>query len=129
VTVRYLSEEWLAEARRLADEHVGASAVSARIEVVVSRAPSGDVAFGWVIEDGAVSECRMGRLPEPDCTFTLPYEEAVRIHRGELDPSVAFMQGKLKIAGYMAKVMELLPVTRGAGYRDWAAALRAVTDA
>ena len=71
----------------------------------------------------------MGRFPDPDCTFTLPYAEAVRIHRGELDPSVAFMQGKLKVAGDMAKVMELLPLTRGAGYLDWAAALRAVTDA
>jgi len=44
-----------------------------------------------------------------EITFTAPPALFERIRSGELDPAVAFMQGKLKMAGDMATFYDLLP--------------------
>jgi putative sterol carrier protein len=44
-----------------------------------------------------------------DVTFTAPPELWARLRSGELDPVVAFMQGKLKMAGDHAALYDLLP--------------------
>ena len=38
-------------------------------------------------------------------TLTTGYADAVKIQKGELDANAAFMQGKVKVTGNMAKVM------------------------
>ena len=50
-------------------------------------------------------------LPDGDgeITFTATPELFARLQSGELDPVVAFMQGKLKMAGDMATFYDLLP--------------------
>ena len=45
-------------------------------------------------------------------TLTATWSDAVAMERGELDPNVAFMQGRLKVAGSMGLVLELLPLAR-----------------
>ncbi|HYD09195.1 MAG TPA: SCP2 sterol-binding domain-containing protein [Acidimicrobiales bacterium] len=47
--------------------------------------------------------------PGGDITFTAPPALFARLQSGELDPVVAFMQGKLKMAGDMATLYDLLP--------------------
>jgi putative sterol carrier protein len=50
-------------------------------------------------------------LPDGDgeITFTATPELFERLRSGSLDPAVAFMQGKLKMAGDMATFYDLLP--------------------
>jgi len=45
---------------------------------------------------------------EPDLTLTIGTDDARRIMKGELDPSVAFMQGKLKSTGNNALMLSIL---------------------
>lgn len=45
---------------------------------------------------------------EPDLTLTLSPEDAALVLAGELAPSVAFMQGRLKTAGNNALLLDLL---------------------
>lgn len=45
-----------------------------------------------------------------DCTLTLSKSDFEAMGRGELDPTMAFMSGKLKIAGDMAVAMKLQPI-------------------
>jgi putative sterol carrier protein len=54
----------------------------------------------------------------PDVTLSLSWSAAAAIQSGTLDPSVAFMQGRMKAAGSMAVVMELLPAARLPEGRD-----------
>lgn len=63
---------------------------------------------------------------EPDLTLTIGTDDAYLVRRGELDPSVAFMQGKLKSTGDNALLLNILGWTATPAYtkamEDWAAA-------
>lgn len=53
---------------------------------------------------------------EPDLTLTISTEDARRIKDGELEPSVAFMQGKLKSTGDNALLLGVLAWTATPDY-------------
>jgi SCP-2 sterol transfer family len=63
---------------------------------------------------------------EPDLTLTIGTDDADRVKRGELDPSVAFMQGKLKSTGDNALLLSILGWSATPAFtkalEDWAAA-------
>jgi len=48
-----------------------------------------------------------GEVEDPDVTITQDYETAVELDKGELNPQVAFMEGKIKVKGNLMKVMSL----------------------
>ncbi len=126
--MRYLSQEWLDETRLMAADqptHVGASA---RMQYVVTGGPDGDVKYSWELEDGRLLASHLGTIPDPDVTVTAPYGEWVKIARGELDMSAAFMQGVVKVAGDTGKWLLLLPITRTLEYVGLQAEIRAITE-
>ena len=125
---RFLSEEWLQSSRQLAAGQPERPGASVRIQYVVTGGPDGDLRYWWVLEDGRLADGALGELADPDVTMTEVYADAVLIQRGELDPGAAFMQGRVKVAGNMAKVMSLLPITASAQYRDLMARIDAVTE-
>ena len=43
-------------------------------------------------------------------TFSMTPETAAAVRAGELDPDVGYMQGRIKVAGDMARFFELLPL-------------------
>ena len=45
-----------------------------------------------------------------DCTVTVSMDDLVAMTKGELDPTTAFMTGRLKIAGDMSAAMALQPI-------------------
>jgi hypothetical protein len=45
-------------------------------------------------------------------TFTMTPEVATSLQRGELDADVGYMQGRIKVAGDMARFYDLLPLAR-----------------
>jgi putative sterol carrier protein len=45
-----------------------------------------------------------------DCTITVSKDDLVSMTKGELDPTTAFMTGRLKIAGDMSAAMALQPI-------------------
>jgi hypothetical protein len=55
-------------------------------------------------------------------TFSATPETAEALRGGGLDPDVAYMQGRLKVAGDMAAFFDLLPLASSASF---GAALRA----
>jgi putative sterol carrier protein len=52
----------------------------------------------------------------------------VKIQKGELDPNAAFMQGRMKVTGNMAKLMALLPITNSPEYKELQERIREVTE-
>jgi predicted lipid carrier protein YhbT len=115
---RWLSEEWFDQTRALAADQPVRPGLSARMQYDVTGGPEGDVHYFWVLEDGRLKESALGRIDDPDVTLTAGWADAVAIQTGALDPNVAFMQGKMKVAGSMALMMELLPVTNTPEYLD-----------
>ena len=45
-----------------------------------------------------------------DCTITIAKDDFEKMAQGTLDPTMAFMQGKLKITGDMGVAMKLQPL-------------------
>lgn len=105
-----MSDEWPAQAWLDALAAAGGSegdegGVSATVNFVVSGAPGGEGRYFLELYGGRVVRAERGSLPDADVTFTQTFADAEQMERGELNLSAAFMQGRMKFAGDMAKLM------------------------
>lgn len=125
--VAFLSQEWLDRQRELTASLPERPGASARVQVVVSGGPDGEVAYLQVIEDGRLVEGSLSRDAGADVTLNQTHADAVAIATGELDPSAAFMQGRVKVVGSMGALMAVLPVLQSHEYEAAMADLAAET--
>ena len=107
---------------------VGPGVLSGRLQFDVTGGPEGDVSSHVTLEDGRLVACGGGGVDGPDLTLTLDWADAVAFQRGDLEPSVAFMQGRMKVAGSMGVMMALLPVTNTPEYKDLRRRIAGVTE-
>ena len=87
--------------------------VSAGVQCEVTGGPV-PVVSHWVLADGALNEAAAGPSvgPEPpDVTVRLDGEVARALRTGALDPSVAWMQGRIRADGSMRSWIALLADT------------------
>lgn len=80
------------------------SDVDLAIEFTVTDAPEGTVVYGLSVADGA-AQLAMGEVSDADLQVTNDYDTAVGISKGDLNTQMAFMSGRLKVTGDMAKLM------------------------
>lgn len=125
---KFLTQEWHDETRRLAESQPDRPGASARMQYVVTGGPDGDVRYYWVLEEGKLLEASLGDLDDPEITLTQTYEDAASIQKGELDATAAFMQGRVKVTGNMAKLMALLPLTNSPEYKQLQNEIREITE-
>ena len=126
--MRYLSQEFLDEMRTISAGFSDRPGASANMQYVVTGGPDGDIHYYWVLVDGKLQDARLGDLEAPDFTLTIPYEDSVKIQKGELDPNVAFMTGKMKVSGNAGKLLALMPLTQSGDFRAMQDRLRAVAE-
>jgi putative sterol carrier protein len=125
---KWLSQEWLDETRKMAESQPERPGASARMQYVVTGSPEGDIEYYWVLENGKIQESQRGHLDDAEVTLTTGYEDAMKIQKGELDANAAFMQGKVKVTGNMAKVMSLLPITNSPEYKQLQGEIAGITE-
>ncbi len=125
---KYLSPDWIDEARALADGQPERPGASARMQYVVTGGADGDIKYWWRLEDGKLLESALGSLDDADFTMTLSYADSVKIQKGELDANAAFMQGRMKVTGNMGKLMQLMPLTNSPEYKEPQIAIQAITE-
>ncbi len=112
----YLSDEWHTMTIALAEDLPTRDGVSIRMAFVVSGAPGGDRKYYQIVENGRLAEQRNGVISDAEVTVTVTWADSVAMQSGELDPTVAMMQGRAKIAGNMGRVMAVLPLSTSAEY-------------
>ncbi len=78
--------------------------VALSVQFDVSGAPEGDISYYLSIADGTV-DTAMGPMEGADVTVGSDYETSKDISKGELNVQMAFMSGKIKVGGNMAKIM------------------------
>jgi alkyl sulfatase BDS1-like metallo-beta-lactamase superfamily hydrolase len=125
---KWLSQEWLDETKKMADGQPERPGASARMQYVVTGGPDGDVKYYWVLVNGKLQESKLGELGDAEVTMTQSYEDAKKIQTGELDANAAFMQGRVKVTGNMAKLMSLLPLTNAPEYKELQKQIQEVTE-
>ncbi len=128
VVAKWLSVEWFDEARSMAADQPGYPGLTGGIQVEITGGPDGERSYYEVLEDGRPAGAAPGRIEDPEVTVTLGWDDAVAVHRGHLDPNVAFMQGRMKVAGRMAVVLALLAVSGTPERRRLRRRIAAVTD-
>ena len=107
--VKFLSEEWMAAMSEAANGDDGFKTAAAsgdlKLQFTVTDMPEGDDAnYTLALEGGSVN-LAPGEDESADATITNDYETATAISKGDLNTQMAFMTGKLKVGGNMAKVM------------------------
>jgi len=125
--VAFLSQEWCDRQRELTAGLPERPGATARVQVVVSGGPDGEVAYLQVFDDGRLVECSLTRDDGADVTLNQTHADAVAIVTGEIDPSAAFMQGRVKVVGSMGSLMAVLPVLQSHEYAAAMADLAAET--
>jgi putative sterol carrier protein len=78
------------------------------VQLLVTGGPGGDLQAYLRFDDGVVAEAALGTAPAAEVTLTVPAPDADAMASGELNPSVAFMQGRMKTAGDPGRLLELL---------------------
>jgi hypothetical protein len=135
-TSPFLSDEWLDEADRIRaefDGRAGAIPHSVRMNLVVTEVPFSDEHVLAHL-DTSEGDLRLGRghVDQPDLTVTVDYgtAKAILVDQDAAAGMQAFMAGKVRIDGDMAKLM-VLQSTAAAGdpvATELAGRLRAITE-
>lgn len=116
-TFPFLSDEWIAEARKIRAEMAdpaapaAAAPASVRMNQVITEVPFGDGRLDAHLDTSSGTlEMETGHLDEPDVTVTLDYATAKAIFvDGTLEAGMkAFMDGKVRVQGDMAKLISAL---------------------
>jgi putative sterol carrier protein len=126
--VKWLTQEWLDESKRLAETQPVRPGASARLQYVITDGPDGDIQYYWIVVDGQLTENRLGELADAEVTMTETYDDAMALQKGELDANAAFMQGKVKVTGDVNKLMSLLPITMSPEFHEFNQAVLAITE-
>ena len=106
---QFLTQEWLSALTETVNGHDGFKSAIANVDLTlqfeVTDAPEGTEARYYVgVGDGS-AEIIAGDADDPDATITNDYDTATAISKGDLNTQMAFMTGKLKVTGNMAKIM------------------------
>ena len=105
---KFLTEEWAQDVTTALNNHEGfknaIGAADLAIQFNTENGPDGDVDY-YLKTSGGTANLALGTLDDADVTVKQSYDTAVAISKGELNTQTAFMTGKLKVSGNLAKLM------------------------
>lgn len=108
MAVTFLSDEWAQAVTDALNSHPGFKSSMGSANLVIqfhtTGAPQGDVDYAMTTSQG-VADLTIGQAADPDVTITQTYDTATAISKGDLNTQTAFMTGKIKVAGNLAKLM------------------------
>lgn len=106
---QFLSDDWFAIVEKLVEEH-GADApaqANVMVNLVITETPFGDERQMHMGARDGKGHWGIGHAPDADVTLTTDYDTAKQVFVSG-DPNAgmqAFMQGKVRVQGDMAKLM------------------------
>lgn len=108
---QFLSEDWIAAARRIREKYKDEApmiTLSIKINQVITDVPFGDgTVKSYMDTSSGEMVMELGELPDADATVTTDYAtaKAIFVNQDQAAGMQAFMSGKIKVAGDMMKVM------------------------
>ncbi len=105
---KFLSEDWASDVTAALNAHEGfrnaIGPADLAIQFSTADAPDGEVDY-FLRASGGSTDLGIGTVENPDVTVKQTYDTAIAISKGELNTQTAFMTGKLKVSGNLAKLM------------------------
>ena len=108
MAVKFLSPEWLSEVTTALENHQGFQEAAREMELAIQfnvlDSPLGDTGYHLMITPQAIT-IALGVREDLDITISQNYETAAAIMKGDLNVQSAFITGKIKVSGNLAKLM------------------------
>ena len=105
---KFLSEEWANAVTAALNSHDGyknaIGAADLAIQFETEDGPDGEVNY-YLSSSAGSSSMALGDIQDADVTVKQSYDTATAISKGDLNTQTAFMTGKLKVSGNLAKLM------------------------
>ena len=110
MAVRFLSEDYMAAATAALagrDELAGMIGdLQLRLQFRVTDPPEGGQPILYYLDfDGGTVSMAPGEIDDPNVRISSSYETAAALAREEIKDQMAFLTGKLKVSGNMARLM------------------------
>jgi putative sterol carrier protein len=81
---------------------------AAGVDIVVQFKFTGSEVSEWyVVVKDQTCQATQGMHPSPKMTMTVDADSYLKISKGELDPTTAFMKGKVKVSGDMGVALKM----------------------
>ena len=108
----FLSDEWVAEARKIRAEYKGVTTPIAnpvRINLIVTEVPKSGQIDAYMDTSEGDLDIERGHLDNPDLTVTLDHQtaKALLIEGNAQAAMSAFMAGKIRVDGDMSKLLAM----------------------
>ena len=129
----FLSNEWLAEVRKLGEEHQGGGGVAHAVKMnqIITDVPFGEGTINAHMDTSSGEmQMDMGHVDYPDVTVTIDYETAKAIFV-EGNPQAgmqAFMAGKIKVEGDVTKLMAMQATPPDPSTLELAGRIKEITE-
>jgi hypothetical protein len=124
--VAFASEDWAESAAELWPLLPPAPGAEGTVSLAVSVAPRREVAFHWTYRAGVAVEGGAGAGGAPALALTIGAADAPEMVSGQVEPSVAFMRGRLKSSGEGALLLAFLKSTTVEEYSEWRRRLESI---
>ncbi len=106
--IKFLSPDWATAVQEALNSDPGFRGAIGDAELGlqfhVTDTDEGDLAY-YLRSAGGETQLALGELDGADVTLNQTYDTAAAIARGEMNAQAAFMTGKLKVSGNLAKLM------------------------
>jgi hypothetical protein len=116
--------EWAAEAGPRWKLLPPAPGADGAVNLSVTVAPRREATLHWRYENGRVVDGGPGPADPPALALTMVVPDAAEVFSGQVEPSVAFMRGRLKATGSGAVLLAFLRSTTTDGFQEWLKATR-----
>lgn len=133
-TYPFLSEEWMAEAKKIRDEYAGKSAPIAqtmKMNQIITEVPFGDGTINAHMDStSGEMEMELGHLEVAEVTITIDYAtaKAIFVDGNPQAGMQAFMSGKIKVQGDMTKLMAMGQAAPDPAAAEVAAKIKKITS-
>lgn len=131
---QFLSSDWVAEAKKIRAESDGGGTpitLPVRMNQIITEVPFGEGRVEAHMDTtSGVLDLDLGHVESPDLTVTLDYEtaKAILVEGNPQAGMQAFMAGRIKVEGDMAKLMALQTLTPDPAALTVAEQIREITD-
>jgi len=117
--VAWMSEAWAAAAASTTPALPEVAGAEGTVSLAVSAGRREESGFHWRYEGGKPLVGSAGIDASADLVLLLAADDALAFFKGEVEPSVAFMRGRLKASGDGGLLLGFLKSTELEGFELW----------